>query len=257
MAELLLINPANPVRNRKMAKTRRKSRKAPTAKQRANWARFGAMAKARARVGRKTARKRPGRTTTAAVRSRARNPISMGSVRRRVRRARNPIALGKLGTYLSPIKDALIGGAGALTVDLAYGQVARYLPDMLQRKPGEVGLGDAVKAVFTVALGQLLAKPTRGVSRKMAAGALTVQSAQILARFVPASMTMGRVGYYSPAGVTPGTNRVGPIRQGVNAYVPGPGPLLNAYVPGAPPMLRTVGGGLGRSAAAREGVAWK
>lgn len=254
MAELLLINPAEPVRKRNMTKKTRRAgkRKWGSPAQRAA---LRKMLAAR-RAGRK-ASSGPRRVTRSAVRKRARNPIMGGTARRRVRHARNPIALGKVGTYLAPIKDALLGGAGAITVDLAYGQVARFLPDMLQRKPGEVGLGDAVKAVFTVALGQMLAKPTRGMSRKMASGALTVQAAQILARFVPAGLSMGRVGYYSPAAVTAGTPRVNAIRSGVNAYVPGPTPMLNAYVPGTPPMLRTVGGGLGRSAAAREGVAWK
>lgn len=221
-------------------KTRRKAHR--TAAQKRATAKMLAANRAR-RAGRKPARKTRG--------ARRSNPI--GAVRRsysrrvrrnpiRARRRRNPIALGGMTRGLmSQLKDAAIGGAGAVGVDIAYGYVTPYLPASLQRTPGTVGLGDAVKALFTVALGSLLAKPTRGLSRKMAHGALTVQAAQMIASFVPASLKMGgRVGWASPAAIVNGTARVNPIRSGVNAYVPGTPPLLNgvrAYVPGAPPLL--------------------
>lgn len=217
-------------------KTRRKSRKAPTAKQRANWARFAAMARGRARKARSGAR----RTTAKAARRRARNPIG-SSAPRRMRRRRNPIALGgSARSMLGQFKGALIGGAGSVAVDLAYGQVARFLPAALQRTPGAVGLGDAVKAVFTYALGELLNRPTRGMSRQMAAGALTVQAAGLIRGFVPATMAMG---YYSPARVVQGSPRVGPNTAGrnVGAYTGGPTPLLNAYSAGPSPMLNGAG----------------
>lgn len=243
MAELLLINPAKPLRKRitKMAKKARRSRKAPTAKQRANWARFARMARARA------AGRRPGRTTVRAARRRARNPVGVATTRRR---RRNPINIGGVGRGLmTQVRDALIGGAGAVAMDLAYGQIARYLPASLQRSPAAVGLGDAVKAVATVVIGNVLSKPTRGMSRRMAAGALTVQAAELLRRFVPATMTMG---YYSPARVIQGSARVDPIRGGMNAYIPGQPPLLNAYVSGQAPLLN--GAGSASSTQRREGV---
>jgi hypothetical protein len=57
------------------------------------------------------------------------------------------------------------------------------------------------------------------------------------------------LGYASPAYIVQGTNRVGPIRQGMNAYVaPGATPLLSAYQrPGATALLNG-------KAAKREGV---
>lgn len=235
MAELLLINPRS--RTNMARKTRRKATR--SAAQKRATAKMLAANRAR-RAGRKPARKARRSNPIAAVRRSygrrvRRNPI-------RARRRRNPIALGGIGRgMLAQFKDAAIGGAGAVGVDIAYGYVTPYLPPSLQRTPGSVGLGDAVKALFTVALGTVLAKPTRGLSRKMAAGALTVQAAQMIASFVPASLKMGgRVGWASPAAITQGTARVNPIRSGVNAYVPGSPPLLNgvrAYVPGAPPLL--------------------
>lgn len=229
MAELLLINPKGRNMKRKSRKPRTAAQKRATAKMiAANRARAGG----RARPARKASRKRRS------------NPVGAvtSTMRRRVRRnpararRRNPIAIGSAARgMLGQFKDALIGGAGSVAVDLAYGQVTPYLPASLQRVPGSVGLGDAVKAVFTVAIGQLLAKPTRGVSRKMAAGALTVQAAQMIASFVPGSM---RMGYANPARIVQGNARVNPIqRGGMNAYVQGPSPLLNAYVTGPSPLL--------------------
>lgn len=245
MAELLLINPARPIRKgKKMAKkTRSAAQRRATAKMlAANRARRGVGAK------RKTAKHRSAkRVGVAAARKRMSNPVKRRSAARRVRRMSNPINLrGMSGGMVGAFKTALIGGAGSVAVDLAYAQVSRFLPAMLQRTPGSVGLGDAVKAVFTVAAGELLNKPTRGMSRRMAAGALTVQAATLIRNFIPASMTLG---YFNPAAVTQGVARVGPIRPGMNAYVPGAPPLLNAYSQGLPAMLNGAG-----SAQTREGI---
>ena len=157
---------------------------------------------------------------------------------------------------LGMIKAAMIGGAGAVAIDVAMGQINRFLPASLQRVPGKVGVGDAVKAAITVVLGRLLAKPTRGLSNQMAQGALVVQAHQLIAGFVPASMTLG---YGVPARVVNMSNRVGPVRNGnpaVGAYTrPGSTPLLSqrvgAYLrPGSTPMLS----GLRGTAQQREGV---
>jgi hypothetical protein len=186
MAEMLLINP----RKRKAA---RKARRAnPIAKRR--------------------------------VMRRRKNPIA--AVKRRVMRRRNPISMGMGGGYMTAIREALMGGAGAVAMDLVFGQVNKFLPATLQKTPGTVGTGDAIKAVLTVFIGHALNKPTRGFSKKAAQASLTVQAHDIIKSFVPATMTMG---YYSPATVAQGTNRVGPIRKGVNAYTSGGTPLLNAY----------------------------
>jgi len=203
MAEMLLINP------RKRRATR-KAAKRPTAKRRV------------------IRRKNP-----IEAMKRRRNPVA--AMRRRVMRRRNPIAMG--GGYMTAIREALMGGAGAVAMDVVFGQVNRFLPATLQKTAGTIGAGDAVKAVLTVFIGQALNKVTRGFSRKAAQASLTVQAHDIIRSFVPATVALGSVGYATPAFPVQGTNRVGPIRQGVNAYTKGT-PLLNAYqAPNGPTAL--------------------
>lgn len=227
MAQVLLLNP----KGRTMARKTRKARKAPSAKQRANWARFAAMARARAGKGKRAGSKR-----------RAANPAPRSySVKRRASRRRNPISLGGrgrgiLGAFMGQVKTAAVQGVGAVAVDFAYGQVSRFLPAMLQRTPGRLGLGDAVKMLFAVALGELLAKPTKGMSRAAATGSLTVQISDIARSFMPA----GSLGYYVPAPVVNRNVRVGPNSRGP-VMMPAPArgnPALSAYTrPGFSPSL--------------------
>jgi len=213
MAELLLINPRK--RGRKTAKRRVhavKRRRNPVAK-----------------------------LKTVAARRR-RNPIGIKRVH--ARRRRNPIAMTGIAAQL---KGALIGGAGSVAVDVLMGQLNGYLPASMQRVPGTLGVGDAVKIGITIAAGKLLNKATRGMSSKMAAGALTVQAADILKTFVPATMTLG---YSNPARIIQGSARVSPNMNRVGFYMPAgsPSPLLNAYMsPGSTALLN------GRSARLREG----
>lgn len=188
MAEMLLINPSKRRRVQKTAKRRVTRRKNPL---------------------------------TAMVR-RKRNPLTT-----MVKRKRNPIGGAMTGNYMAQIREAVMGGAGALGMDLVYGQINSFLPTALKRVPGSVGAGDAVRAVVTVALGGLLNKATRGFSAKAAKASLTIQAYDIMKSFVPSSMPLG---YASPALIAQGTNRVQPIRRGMNAYTSGT-PLLNAYMP--------------------------
>ena len=182
-----------------------------------------------------TAMVRRKRNPLAAMRRR-RNPLAAARrnpLARMRRRMRNPIG-GMMGNYMTQIREAVIGGAGALGMDLVYGQINSLLPAALKRVPGSIGAGDAVKAVITVALGGLLSKPTRGLSDKAAKASLTIQAYDIMKSFVPSGMT---IGYASPALIAQGTNRVGPIRRGMNAYTNGT-PLLNAYMsPGKTALL--------------------
>ena len=236
MAELLLVNP----RKRRAKKSARKSRarrRNPVAARRAPRRVVNPISRAARRVRRR------------------RNPISLARVGRRIRRRRNPIGMGGSFTrsLMTMVKDAAIGGAGAIAVDAAMGQLNRFLPASLQRVPGRVGVGDAVKLAITVALGRLLSKPTRGLSGKMAQGALTVQMHQIIAGFVPAGLTLG---YAVPGRVVNASARVGPMRnaQGMNAYVPAgsPSPMLNAYTrSNVTPLLSGMGA---RNARQREGA---
>ena len=211
MAEMLLINPKKRRRN-PATKRRVVRRKNPV-----------------------TAMVRRRRNPLAAMRRR-RNPLAAARrnpLARMRRRMRNPIG-GVMGNYMTQIREAVIGGAGALGMDLVYGQINSFLPAALKRVPGSIGAGDAVKAVITVALGGLLSKPTRGLSDKAARASLTIQAYDIMKSFVPSGMT---IGYASPALIAQGTNRVGPIRRGMNAYTNGT-PLLNAYMsPGKTALL--------------------
>lgn len=220
-------------------------KKTRSAAQRRATAKLVSMNKAR-RSGRKARRHNPISTIAAraAVRRtrrparRTANPI--GRTRRAVRRRRNPISLGGLSVkgIMSQVKDALIGAGGAVALDVAYARLNPMLPASLQRTPGMIGAGDAVKALVTIAAGKLLNRATRGLSGKMAQGALTVQAHGIVSAMLPAGM----VGFYSPARIVQGTNRVGPMRSGngMQAYLP-PGtktPLLNAYMrSGSTPLL--------------------
>jgi energy-converting hydrogenase Eha subunit B len=211
MAEMLLINPR-----------RRKAHKKATTHKR--------------RVKAKTSVKR------------RRNPIAAARkhVMKHVRRRRNPIGGSKMNanTMMSAIKEALMGGVGAVAMDIVYGQINNMLPASLQRTPGVVGTGDAVKAVITVALGQVLNKATKGYSKRAAMASLTIQAHDIVKSYVPASMSLG---YASPARVVRGTNRVGPISKTLSAYTTGT-PMLNAYnKSGAPSPLLS-------GARSREGV---
>jgi hypothetical protein len=212
MAEMLLINP------RKRG-TRRASKRRVIRRRRSNPV---------------TAMVRRKRNPLAAMRRR-RNPMAAMVRRRR----RNPIGGAMMGGYMSQIREAVMGGAGALGMDLVYGQINNFLPAALKRTPGSIGAGDAVKAVVTVALGGLLNKATRGFSAKAAKASLTIQAYDIMKSFVPSTMAIGstRFGYASPALIAQGTNRVSPIRRGMNAYTSGT-PLLNAYMtPGRTALL--------------------
>lgn len=207
MAEMLLINPR-----------RRKAKRNPTAKRKHRVAR----------------RRNPVTVLMNARRrrthARRRNPIH--TMRRRVMRRRNPIGGGLAGTLMRDVREALMGAAGAVLFDVVHGQIKRFLPANLQVTPGAVGVGDAVRAVITVVVGQALNKATRGFSKKAAMASLTVQAHDLLKGFVPATLPLG---YASPAMIAQGTNRVGPIRgsAGMNAYMrPGPTPLLSAYTSG-------------------------
>lgn len=199
MAEMLLINP------------RKRARRAP----------------AKRRMTR--ARRRNPITSTLPI-ARKRNPIR--ALKRRVmRRRRNPAMLAGMTGYMTSIREALMGGVGAVAFDIVHGQIKRFLPAALQVTPGKIGAGDAVRAIITVFVGQALNGVTRGFSKKAAMASLTVQAHDLLKGFVPAALPLG---YASPAMIAQGTNRVGPIRSGMNAYTPpGQTPLLSAYTSGS------------------------
>lgn len=225
MAQMLLINP------RKRRTTAKKARRVSTK--------------------RKTARRTK-------ARSYAPNPISVAKVKRRIRRPvrtakavsrrrrRNPIGSARglnMRGITSMLKDAFIGGAGAVSIDLLMARVNTFLPASLQ-PTAQPGMNNAIKAGLTVVLGQALSKATRGMSHKMAAGALAVQAADVvryaLARYMPAPAlpapatgTEG-VGYATPAYVTNGSARVGPAINGVGRRMNRNTPLLSRFTSNSP-----------------------
>lgn len=240
MAEVLLINP-----RKRAKKTRRKTVR------RANPA-----PAARRRVARRRNPAPVVSTLRRVIRRRRPNPITS---RRVTRRRRNPIGGGSginAKSIVSMLKESVIGGAGAVAVDLLMAKVGGYLPASMRITDTKPSVGHAVKALLTVVAGKMLKKPTRGLSEKMAQGALTVQMNQLITGMLPASMTgVASVGYWNPAGVVRGSNRIGPIRNtaGVGAYTaPGQTALLSAYQrPGGPSALLS---GRRMSPRAREGA---
>ena len=228
MAEMLLINPR-----------RRRTRRAHTTK-------HNPIARRRRRhnpLAAKRRRRHNPMPTVAARRMRSMNPIAR-------RRRRNPIG-GRMGAgmLMAAIRGAFIGGAGSVAVDLLVGQLNKMniIPANLRPVPGKVGAGDAVKMLITVLAGHLLARPTRGLSRKMAEGALTVQAAGILSGYAKSSGMP--LGYFSPANIAQGNYTVG---DGLGAYTRGT-PLLNAYMKPGPTALLSRQG-MRSSAFSREGA---
>ena len=238
MAEMLLINP----RRRRARKARKSGR---SAAQRAATRRLVAMNRSR----RRARRSNPAPAVVAMNPRRRRMSRRRSNPVRMIRRRRNPAMLGGFNfrTVVSAMQDALIQGGGAVAMDLLHGQINRFLPAMLQRTPGQVGLGDVVKASITVLVGTALRGPTRGLSMKAATGSLTVQAYDIVKNLLPSTMQLG---YMTPGVITQGAASVGPNRGMVGRYTqPGATPLLNRYTqPGASPLLN------GNPARLREGV---
>jgi len=238
MSEMLLINP------------RRRRRKAPSAAQKRARAAFARAAKARA-VRRR--RRNPDDNSISMAQPRRRRRTALRAMRAVRRRRSNPAMMGGLTvrSLMSQLQAGLVSGAGAVVFDVAHGQIQRFLPAMLVPTPGAIGVGDAVKALITASIGQLLSRPTRGLSQKAAAGALTVQMHGIIRSYVPATLPLG---YMSPAEVTGGSARIGPNKMvtGMGRYTaPGETPMLNRYTsPGSSPLLNAAPG----SARLREGV---
>lgn len=224
MAELLLLNPA---------KRRRAKKSARTPAQKRATAKLVAM-------NRRTSNPVAARPARKVYRKRRRNPVS--AIARNVRRRRrNPVmSMGGGSSILGMLKGAAVSGAGAVAMDVAIGQVNKFLPASMLGTPGQIDQGDAVKAALTVLLGKLLNKPTRGLSMKAAQASLTVQAYNMVATLVPASMPLG---YMSPGRVVQGSMRIGPnVRSGapqqMGRFVAGGTPLLSRYQgSGASPLL--------------------
>lgn len=196
MQELLLVNPGK-------RPSKRRSKRASPAQKRARAA-FAAAARARSKNPVRRHKRRAASVSRAPVIRRKRNPI-----RARSRRQRNPINLrGFAGSVMGDVKDAAIGGAGAVAVDILAGYGKTYLPTSLQS-----GIQySAVKALATVALGMVARKFIGPMGSSMARGALTVQAYGIMLPYVPAGIkASGGLGYLSPSGLMLGARSGKPI----------------------------------------------
>lgn len=245
MAEVLLLNPA---------KRRKARRRNPSPAQRAARAKFAAMARARRRNPAHPAVAYAANPRRRRRYARRRNPAMPLAAYRRVARARrrNPIGGINLIGIMSMAKNAAIQGAGAVAVDMAFGYINPLLPANLRDTGTGLTAGTAIKVLITGALGQLLDRPTRGLARKAAEGALTVQAHRIVGQLLPQLGLSGRLGYATPASrVVSYSPRVAPGVTNMGMYVPGGRPLLNgvgAYTrPGVAPMMLN-------GARAREGA---
>jgi hypothetical protein len=223
MAEMLILNPA----------PRRKARKTRSAAQKRATARMLAANRSRNPKRRAARRRSNPAPVVASARRVIRRPRRSNPVG--ARRRRNPIGSvgGKLGvkSLINMLRDAAIGGAGAVGVDVLMAKLNPHLPASMQVNPAKVGVGDAVKFGITALLGSVLSKPTRGLSQKMAMGAMTTQARDLISGMLPASMAVAGLAYASPAMTVRGNQRIGPIRNAqMGAYIrPGQTPMLNAY----------------------------
>lgn len=227
-SEVLLLNPRGR-RRRKSAKGRKRN-PTRTAAQRAATRRM--IAANRARRANPAPRRAKARATY-----RRRNPATPVSVyrRRSSARRRNPINLGGI---VGTIKQGALQAGGAIVMDVAYAQIARFLPSSMQAAPGALTMGSIVKLGLTAALGKALSRATRGMSQTAALGAITVQARDMILGALPpglipgmpsGSAVAGRMGYASPAAVVNWSPRVGP--NGLGALTPGRSPLLSGIGP--------------------------
>ena len=228
MAGMLLLNP----RRRRKARANPRRAKRP----RANPFKMRRVAPRRARRA-NPRRRRRNPMPMVAMNPRKRRRRSMmranPSYRRR-RRHRNPLGINTSG-IMGLLKDSAVMGVGAVGFQLAFDQINTMLPASLQSNPNTVGVGDAVQVAFTVALGEALNKPTRGLSRKAALGSLTVQIYDLVSTFLPSAVTPSNVqglGWTQPAPVIAGQAWIGPNKRRPGAGMRGVGFLTRpAHLP--------------------------
>ncbi len=202
----------------------------------------------RKRRAKRTTARRTARKTTAKRRTR-RAPVVMANpaprrrrrlsaLKTRAKRAirkyrRNPAPRLSFNAITNMAKDAALGAAGALAVDVAFGYAKGYLPANMQSPVNADGsinpLYFAAKGGLAVLAGVLGSKVTKHAGH-MAAGSLTVSAYEVMRSFVPMSVNLGGMGYQSPARIA---GRRAP-RPAVGAYVSGYKPpvgnAMGAYV---------------------------
>jgi hypothetical protein len=141
---------------------------------------------------------------------------------------RNPIAKLSMAGIGGMAKNAALGAAGAIAVDVGFGYVKNMLPVSMQTPTDGAGamnpLYFVAKGAVAVAAGMLGSKVTKHAST-MAAGSLTISAYEILRSFIPTTVTLG---YMNPAQMA--SRRMAPKpAQDMARYVSGPGSKMNGY----------------------------
>lgn len=158
----------------------------------------------------------------------------LSALRTKVKRAsrkyrRNPSPRLSLNSITGMAKDAAIGAAGALAVDVAFGYGKTVLPASMQSPINADGsinpMYYAAKGALAVLVGVLGTKVTKQASH-MAAGSLTVSAYELMRSFVPISVNLGN--YTSAAPLAGNRRAVPPPRlRNMSQYVSGYTPPVN------------------------------
>jgi hypothetical protein len=225
MSQLLLVG--NPARRRK---TRSAAQKRATAKMLA-----ANRSKRHAAPKRKRARSIVAVTSNPAPRRRR---ASVKRVAKR-RARRNPISTSlSIRSITAQLKNAGIGAAGALGVDVAYGFASGYLPDMVKSPLDATGKPNyayyAAKGLAAIGIG-MAAKKLIGANRaaQLVEGSLTVTAHDLMKQLVTSNFAGVTLGYASPARQMPFVPQSQAL-NGVGTYLSNSQVAnrnLNAYVP--------------------------
>jgi hypothetical protein len=167
-------------------------------------------------------------------RARRHNPAHF--FKRRSHRRHNPVSGRGLMKEAGQMVMAAGGMAvGAIALDYLFGFVNNQLPATLKRSPGTMGMGDAVKVMFNVAVGSMVPGKMRRFAKAAAEGSMTVHFYQLISQNLPTTVQAGlaqSMGWYQPAPVTAGTQWVGPNRGRVRRA----SPLLSMFSSGSPSL---------------------
>lgn len=194
MSNLLLIHP-NPRKKRRSA-----AQKAATAKM---------LAANRAkRRGRRSATA----TVSATPKRKYRRSVirrAKSATRRYSRRAGAMLRGFSTGGIVPMVKNAGIGAAGAIGVDIAYGAASKFLPDSVKSPMAADGGMNyayyAAKGALAIGVGMIAGKVVSpSIASKMAEGSLTVTLHDAMKAMIPADSVP--MGYASSARIARGGN---------------------------------------------------
>jgi hypothetical protein len=165
------------------------------------------------------------------ARSRVSNP------HRRRRRASNPLKLPSMGGLEQQLVPALIGGGGAIGVDVGLAYLSPYLPGFLQSGWGRI----AAQVLGAVGIGFIAGKVAgRETGKAALAGALTITAYSALRQTLAPTLgtsVKGLSGLADFSDYSPASNWSGGYAVGSN---------LSAYMPAGAYMKTGPGMGMGR-----------